>query len=780
MDPFYESMVDSLGDPVLGANPNSGFALGHQFAGSSCSYDTPPAGQTHAAYRFCMKGGPTNSGANAGWEYDIWNGSSWVSALGVSGQSNATANLRVTGATEVQGGLTASSINGEVTVDGVTYANLGAAWNAAYALATSTGKDQTVRLGPGTFAVTATLSEPTNGACISLLGSGGTTVNAGSAAATTLNINTSLGGDVFYLGNATQAQGCTFRDFVILTGTNATHGFELQYFRGLLIDNVTVNDTTAEGILLGEESTTNGHQANFLLRNVTVSYNASLFTPANRPAYGVHLLKTAIDSHLDDIVVRNALTAGVYNEGTGNTGSLVLEAGGVQFGSSTQGVINGLYYGVINTANCLAGFQITQPGGATVISPLVNGVVSGSSFSPVAGHMYTLRLRISCNEMQRVLQFYNSIDDTGTHTYGGVYLSAGGNVVLEVQDTTGGVASSPVILYSGSVANAPAAMTVAPINSASLQCSIASFEISQQGPVWVVSTPPGGGGVVRRMGTAAQGADCKIERTGRLRFYTTTVPASGELIAISYRTSHRAVARLANAQSITQESMSGQLPGTAAWIGTVTSPAARSSMDCENAATALLDLATSRAAAWKGKYTAWNMQEQADVWPGDVLAVAATSTGLSANLVVRTVEIEFSCTVPGLAKYVVGFANDWADALAIKTSTTVPADVWLPQQAETTPPLANLASLSVTGVSGSAIQVSANATPPANGGFEVRRRDWAFGPGTNSDLVLRSPVANFTIPREAAIEQYYVRLYDGSTPPNYSRFSSTVFVNVAL
>ena len=461
-------------------------------------------------------------------------------------------------------------------------------------------------------------------------------------------------------------------------------------------------------------------------------------------------------------------------------GSLVLEAGGVQFGSSTQGVINGLYYGVINATNCLAGFQVTQPRGSTVISPLVNGVVSGSSFSPVAGHLYTLRLRISCNEMQRVLQSYNSIDDTGTRTYGGIYLSAGGNVVLEVQDTTGGVASSLVILYSGSVANAPAAMTVAPINSANLQCSIASFEISQQGPVWVMSTPPGGGPVVRRMGTTAQGADCKVERTGKLRFYSTSVPAAGELVAISYRTSHGAVARLANTQSITQESINGQLPGTAAWIGTVTSPAARSSMDCENAASALLDLATSRAAAWKGKYTAWNMQEQNDVWPGDVLAAAATSTGLNANLVVRTVEIELSCTVPGLAKYVITFANDWADALAIKTSSKVPADVWLPQQPETTPPLANLASLSVTGVSGSAIQVSANATPPVNGGFEVRRRDWAFGSGTNSDLVLRSPVANFTIPREAVMEQYYIRVYDGSTPPNYSRFSSAVFVNVAL
>jgi len=29
------------------------------------------------------------------------------------------------------------------------------------------------------------------------------------------------------------------------------------------------------------------------------------------------------------------------------------------------------------------------------------------------------------------------------------------------------------------------------------------------------------------------------------------------------------------------------------------------------------------------------------------------------------------------------------------------------------------------------------------------------------------------------MEQYFIRLYDGSTPPNYSRFSSAVFVNVA-
>jgi len=387
--PFYESMVDSLGDSVLGTNPNSGFALGHQFAGSSCNYDTPAAGQAHSTYRFCMKGGPNNTGASSGWEYDIWNGSSWVNAFGISGQSNSTANLKVSGATEIQGGLTASSINGEITVDGVTYSTLAAAWNAAYAQAGSTGKNQTVRLGPGTFAVTATLTEPANGACVSLLGSGGTTVNADSSVATTLSVTTNLAGDVFYLGNAAQAQGCTFKDFVLLGAGNATHGFELQWFRGLLIDNVTVNDTTAEGILLGEETGT--HQSNFLLRNVTVSYNTSLFVPASRPAYGVHLQKTAIDSHLDNIVVRNALTAGVYNEGTGNTGYLI-HAFGYPYTCTTAPCVNNAASSTAANASYATSYVIYDVGGGGSVwtdtyadSPSVAGFYVGANGVEIHG-----------------------------------------------------------------------------------------------------------------------------------------------------------------------------------------------------------------------------------------------------------------------------------------------------------------------------------------------------------------------------------------------------------
>ena len=79
-----------------------------------------------------------------------------------------------------------------------------------------------------------------------------------------------------------------------------------------------------------------------------------------------------------------------------------------------------------------------------------------------------------------------------------------------------------------------------------------------------------------------------------------------------------------------------------------------------------------------------------------------------------------------------------------------------------------------------ALQVDAGSDPPAGGGFEVRLRDCDFGAGVDQDLVLRSPVRSFSIPRAAQVERYYVRMYDASTPPLYSRFSSAVFTDLPV
>ena len=124
-------------------------------------------------------------------------------------------------------------------------------------------------------------------------------------------------------------------------------------------------------------------------------------------------------------------------------GALVIETGGVQFGAGA-GVLCGLYEGTVDAGSCFAGFQVQQVSGATVVSPMLQGVAAGTTFTPVAGHLYTLRIRTYCKEVQRMLAVYYGIGDNGEVSYGGGAIPSSANVVMEVQDTTfGGTTSLP-------------------------------------------------------------------------------------------------------------------------------------------------------------------------------------------------------------------------------------------------------------------------------------------------------------------------------------------------
>jgi hypothetical protein len=221
------------------------------------------------------------------------------------------------------------------------------------------------------------------------------------------------------------------------------------------------------------------------------------------------------------------------------------------------------------------------------------------------------------------------------------------------------------------------------------------------------------------------------------------------------------------------------LPVEATWIGSVTNPPARSSQDCRNAALVIEQAAAGVSALWRGTYRGARMSFAADVWPGDALLLNAPSTSLDAQVVVRSVKVSYSASYPDLVEYSISFANDWADDLAIKTSTTVPADAWLPAPISPTV-LANLNALTVTSLTGSSVSINAGVTPPTGGGFEIRRRDFAFMAGEDPGLVMRSTVPNMTFSRETANDRFYIRMYDGSTPPNYSEFSTALFINLPL
>ncbi len=378
------------GDPLTGSP--AGSTIGLQFENSYCYWDTSPSTGGHATSRWCFRGGPSASGTASGFEYDTWNGSSWVNLFNLAPGASGSANFSISGNESVSGNLSAAEINGEITVDGSTYTSLNNAWNAAVAIANSSGQNQTIRLGPGEFNITATLSEPSNGACVSLIGSAGAATTADTTnASTTLNVPANLNGPIFFAGNTVQALGCTFENLNVLANQNATYGFQMEWFRGLMMDTVTVNDTSEEAILLGEESTTSGHQSNFLMRNITVSYSSAKFTPANRPAYGVHLLKTAVDSYMDDVLVRNALTASIYNEGTGNTGNMI-HGFGYPYTCTTAPCVNNATSSTASNASYATSYVIYDTGGGGSVwndtyidSPAVAGFYIGANGVSIDG-----------------------------------------------------------------------------------------------------------------------------------------------------------------------------------------------------------------------------------------------------------------------------------------------------------------------------------------------------------------------------------------------------------
>jgi hypothetical protein len=53
-------------------------------------------------------------------------------------------------------------------------------------------------------------------------------------------------------------------------------------------------------------------------------------------------------------------------------------------------------------------------------------------------------------------------------------------------------------------------------------------------------------------------------------------------------------------------------------------------------------------------------------------------------------------------------------------------------------------------------------------------------PGEDPGLVLRATLPSITFSRESANDRFYIRMYDGATPPNYSEFSTALFINLPL
>jgi hypothetical protein len=61
--------------------------------------------------------------------------------------------------------------------------------------------------------------------------------------------------------------------------------------------------------------------------------------------------------------------------------------------------------------------------------------------------------------------------------------------------------------------------------------------------------------------------------------------------------------------------------------------------------------------------------------------------------------------------------------------------------------------------------------------IEVRWSDFGWGPANDQNLAGRFTTQTFTLPRLAKVQDYFLRQFDGSTPPKYSRHTAALHLD---
>lgn len=471
-------------------------------------------------------------------------------------------------------------------------------------------------------------------------------------------------------------------------------------------------------------------------------------------------------------------------------GALELQHGDVVVNGPSQGVIGGLYAGAVSQAGCLAGFLITPNATNSNIQALINGAATGPVVETQQTHRYVLTTYLYSREVYRTGQTYHSSLHPAGSGYGGAAVAADVRLVLELQDidptNPATPVAAPTILFDDIITNAPGFCAYALVNAVDMQCSIAYTYATRISVAEVRMALPNSPYLTQVVASLSDGGQCEIASSTTLDFYPQYVPSLNALIVASYRGSGRAVAEVVNATSIASLA-NGADNGTRGVVRTMKAPNARTQADCENAALAILDDAGMP--AWSGAYQTWSdflPGGAEDIFPGDELAVNVPSRGAAFDAIVRVVAIDVVDPANDRGMYTIDFANDLAEPLAYQSgasAATIPVTD-LPPQLTTAQVgvyyLGNLTNAQITQINATTVSVDIGIALPNGCGVEVRMHDYGWGVSNDRNLLGRFSAESFTLPRMARTQNYFLRLYDTSPPPRYSRYAAALHVDYPL
>jgi hypothetical protein len=261
-------------------------------------------------------------------------------------------------------------------------------------------------------------------------------------------------------------------------------------------------------------------------------------------------------------------------------------------------------------------------------------------------------------------------------------------------------------------------------------------------------------------------------------------PPTTVVSEVRYRGSGRALARVNDPTSIAALQQ-GTDDGVRSMVRNVKMPAPRTAAECEQAALAILDDST--VTTWTGDYVTWSdflPGNASDLFPGDALEVNVPSRAANFPAIVRRVDIAIADMAGEHSQYTIHFANDGASLIAMDFQTAVLHDsldlVAIANTSVGQTTLADLTEAEITQTSSTQVTIDAGSDPLSGGGFEVRWTDSGWGPAIDRNLVGRFTTRAFTVPRLARVQNYYIRQYDSSSPPKYSRYTAALHLDYPL
>jgi hypothetical protein len=225
-----------------------------------------------------------------------------------------------------------------------------------------------------------------------------------------------------------------------------------------------------------------------------------------------------------------------------------------------------------------------------------------------------------------------------------------------------------------------------------------------------ITLPSGSSYLTQLVESLSDSGECSIASATSLDFYPQYVPTLNTLIVASYRGSGRAVAEVVNIAGVASL-QNGADDGVRGIVRTIKIPAAPTQADCENTALCILNDAVGQ--AWAGTYRTWS-----DSLPGGAADI-------------------FRCRIRQC-----GF----------------------PRHRSGPNYLANLTNAQITQVTSTTVQVDVGITRGGGLGVEVRAHDYGWGPANDRNLLGRFSTQTFSLPRLARTQNYFLRLYDNSSP----------------